>query len=103
LRHSFDQELQATLECIARFQAQVAHLRQVEAHPSNYHAAASGFLADIDCMQLEVRESWSTHPPELEADSRHVGESREQQNVLPNKDLQASAHSVCCASASRRA
>jgi hypothetical protein len=102
LSHSFDQELQAILERNARFQAQVARLR-LEVHPANYHAAASGFLADIDRMQLEVRESWSTHPPELEADSRHVGESREQQNVLPNKDLQASAHSVCCASASRRA
>jgi len=86
---------------MARFQAQVIRLRQVEAHPANYHAAASGFLADIDCMQLEVREYWSTHPTELEADSQHVSESRDQQNVLPNKDLQASAYSVCCASASR--
>ena len=47
-----DHELQVTLERIARFQAQVAHLRQVEAHPANYHAAASGFLAEIDRMQL---------------------------------------------------
>ena len=60
-------ELQVTLERIARFQAQVAHLRQVEAHPANYHAAASGFLAEIDCMQLAVREYLSTHPTELEA------------------------------------
>jgi len=57
------------LERIARFQTQVTHLRQVEAHPANYHAAASGFLADIDRMQLEVREYLSTHPPELEAGS----------------------------------
>ena len=59
-------ELQVTLERIARFQAQVAHLRQVEAHPANYHAAASGFLAEIDRMQLDVREYLSTHPTELE-------------------------------------
>ena len=59
-------ELQVTLDRIARFQAQVAHLRQVEAHPANYHAAASGFLAEIDRMQLDVREYLSTHPTELE-------------------------------------
>ena len=62
-----NQELQVTLERIARFQAQVAHLRQVEAHPANYHAAASGFLAEIDRMQLDVREYLSIHPTELEA------------------------------------
>ena len=64
-----DHELQVTLERIARFQAQVVHLRQVEARPANYHAAASGFLAEIDRMQLEVREYLSTHPTELEAGS----------------------------------
>jgi hypothetical protein len=64
-----DHELQVTLERIARFQAQVAHLRQVEARPANYHAAASGFLAEIDRMQLEVREYLSTHPTELETGS----------------------------------
>ena len=62
-----DHELQVTLERIARFQAQVTRLRQVEAHPANYHAAASGFLAEIDRMQLAVREYLSTHPTELEA------------------------------------
>ena len=61
-----DNELHVTLERIARFQRQVAHLRQVEAHPANYHASASGFLAEIDRMQLEVREYLSTHPTELE-------------------------------------
>ena len=64
-----DHELQVTLERISRFQAQVAHLRQAEAQPANYHAAASGFLAEIDRMQLEVREYLSTHPTELEAGS----------------------------------
>ena len=60
-----DQELQVTLERIARFQAQVAHLRKLETNPANYHAAAAGFLAEIDRMQLEVREFLSLHPVEL--------------------------------------
>ena len=60
-----DQELQVTLERIARFQAQVAHLRKAETNAANYHAAVSGFLAEIDRMQLEVREYLSLHPAEL--------------------------------------
>jgi hypothetical protein len=51
-----DRELQTTLERIAWFQQQVAHLRKTEANPVNYRAAASGFLAEIDRMQLEVRD-----------------------------------------------
>jgi hypothetical protein len=58
-----DQELQVTLERIARFQAQVAHLRKAESSPGNYHAAASGFLAEIDRMQWEVREYLSLLSP----------------------------------------
>jgi hypothetical protein len=45
----------------------VAHLRQVETNPANYHLSASGFLAEIDRMQLEVREYLSLHPGELKA------------------------------------
>lgn len=60
-----DQELQVTQERIARFQAQLTHLRKVETNAANFHAAASGFLAEIDRMQLEVREYLSTHPTEL--------------------------------------
>ncbi len=59
-----DEELQVTLERIARFQAQLAHLRRTETNPANYRAAASGFLTEIDRMQLEVREYLSTHPAE---------------------------------------
>jgi hypothetical protein len=62
-----DQELKVTLDRIARFQAQVAHLRQTETNPANYRAAASGFLAEIDRMQLEVREYLSLHPAEVAA------------------------------------
>ncbi|GEM_PF-236817 len=60
-----DQEYHATLERIAHFQSQVAHLRKVENNPANYHASAAGFLAEIDRMQLEVREYLSLHPTEL--------------------------------------
>ena len=59
-----DQELKVTLERIARFQAQVTHLRNTESNPANYHAAVSGFLAEVDRMQLEAREYLSLHPRE---------------------------------------
>ena len=60
-----DQELQVTLERIGKFQRQVSVLRVSETDPANYHASASGFLAEIDRMQLEVREYLSLHPAEL--------------------------------------
>jgi len=59
-----DQELQTTLERIAWFQKQVAHLRRTETNPVNYRAAASGFLTEIDRMQLEVRDYLSFLPSE---------------------------------------
>ena len=62
-----DHELHVTQQRIAQFQAQVAHLRRAETNPTNYHAAASGFLAEIDRMQLEIREYLSLHPTELTA------------------------------------
>ncbi|MBI4523910.1 MAG: hypothetical protein HY695_08880 [Deltaproteobacteria bacterium] len=64
-----DQELKGTLERIARFQEQVAHLRRVETNPHNYHGAVSRFLAEIDRMQLEVREYLSIHPAEAASTS----------------------------------
>ena len=57
-----DRELQATSERIAWFQQQLVHLRRNEADPLNYRAAASGFLAEIDRMQLEVREYFCLGP-----------------------------------------
>ena len=54
-----------TPERIARFQAQVTYLRKPETNPANYRAAVSGFLAEIDRMQLDVREYLSLHPTEL--------------------------------------
>lgn len=62
-----DRELQTTLERIAWFQQQVAQLRRTETNPVNYRAAVSGFLAEIDRMQLEVREYFSFLPSETAA------------------------------------
>src|SRR5205823_1914751 len=64
---SNDHELNASLERIRHLQNQVANLRRVETNPVNYHLSASGFLAEIDRMQLEVREYLSLHPGELRA------------------------------------
>jgi hypothetical protein len=62
-----DQELEATQERIRHFQAQLAHLRKVETNPLTYRLSASGFLAEIDRMQLEVRDYFALHPSELVA------------------------------------
>lgn len=59
-----DQELHSMLERIRYFQEQVAHLRIAETNPTNFRSAVSGFLAEIDRMQLEVREYLSVHPAE---------------------------------------
>jgi hypothetical protein len=59
-----DQELDLTLTRIAWFQGQIAQLRRTESNPSNYRASVSGFLAEIDRMQLEVREYLSFLPGE---------------------------------------
>ncbi len=59
-----DRQLQTTLERIAWFQRQVAQLRKTETNPVNYQGAVSGFLAEIDRMQLDVREYLSFLPTE---------------------------------------
>jgi hypothetical protein len=59
-----DQQLQTTLERIAWFQRQVAHLHKTETNPANYRAAVAGFLSEIDRIQLEVREYFSFLPTE---------------------------------------
>jgi hypothetical protein len=62
-----DEELNTTLDRVRRFQAQVAHLRRVETNPVNYRLSVSGFLAEIDRMQLEAREYLSLLPAEITA------------------------------------
>jgi hypothetical protein len=67
-----DRELQTTLERIAWFHQQLAHLRRTETNPVNYRAAASGFLAEIDRMQLEVRDYFCFLPSENLASAESV-------------------------------
>lgn len=50
----------ATLDRIRRLQDQLALLRQTEINPVNFRLSASGFIAELDRMQLEVREYLST-------------------------------------------
>ena len=45
-------------------QRQVAHLRKTERNPINFCASSSVFLAEIDRMQLEIREYLSSLPSE---------------------------------------
>lgn len=60
-----DQELEATLERIRYFQQQVEKLRQTETNPQNYRLSAGGYLAEIDRMNLQVREYFTLHPDEI--------------------------------------
>jgi len=60
-----EQEYRVTLERIERFQRQVAQLRTVERNPENFRLSASGFLAELDRMNLEVREFLWSHPSEV--------------------------------------
>ena len=59
-----DQELEATKARLRYFQGQVEKLRQVEINPQNYRLSAGGYLAEIDRMNLEVREYLLLHPSE---------------------------------------
>lgn len=60
-----DNELEAILERIKHFQQQIEHLRRVETNAQNYRLSAGGYLAEIDRMNLEVREYLSLHPSEI--------------------------------------
>jgi hypothetical protein len=60
------QELQAALERVRRFRPQVANLRRVERNPENYRLSASGYLAELDRMTLEVRDYLWSHPTEAQ-------------------------------------
>lgn len=62
-----DAQLQVTVDRIKRLQDQIAHLRKTETNAANYHASVSGFIAEMDRMQLEVREYLTVHPNEVSA------------------------------------
>jgi hypothetical protein len=67
-----DLELEAMLERIHRFQWQVTHMRKVENNPHTYKLSAGGFLAEIDRMNLEVREYLSLHPSEFKDEAELI-------------------------------
>jgi hypothetical protein len=60
-----DQELDAMLKRLKDFQKQIERLRQAETNPQNYRLSAGGYLAEIDRMNLEVREYLLLHPNEM--------------------------------------
>jgi len=59
-----DNELQVMMERIRRIQNQLSTLRKAETNPTNYLLSSSGFIAELDRMQLEVRE-YLASPPQL--------------------------------------
>lgn len=59
-----DREHEATKGRVRYFQQQVEKLGQVETNPQNYRLSAGAYLAEIDRMNLEVREYLSLHPSE---------------------------------------
>lgn len=60
-----DHQLQVTSDRIKRLQDQISHLRKTESNASNYHASVSGFIAEMDRMQLDLREYLTVHPNEV--------------------------------------
>jgi len=64
-----EEEYKTTLERIAYFQKQVSHLRAMETKPENYRMSVAGFLAELDRMNLDLREYLWAHPSQL-AESR---------------------------------
>lgn len=67
-----DVELQATKERINLFWQMIDAIRKTEKNSENYRASAGGFLAEIDKMNLEVREYLSLHPSELKDEQEQV-------------------------------
>jgi hypothetical protein len=55
-----DRELDVTQARIFRLEQQVAQIRKTATDTENYRLSAGGFLAEIDRMNLEVRDYlWS--------------------------------------------
>ena len=62
-----DHELEATQERIRQFERQVAQIRKTEKNSENYRMSVAGFLAEIDRMNLEVRDYLWSLPTEHSA------------------------------------
>jgi hypothetical protein len=60
-----DQQLEVTQDRIRFFERQAAMIRKSETNPENYRMSVAGFLAEIDRMNLEIREYLSSTPAEL--------------------------------------
>lgn len=60
-----DNELRAMWQRMSWFEGQIATIREKETSPANYHGSISGFLAELERMQFEVREYLSVHPSEI--------------------------------------
>jgi hypothetical protein len=62
-----DRELEVTQERIRKFEQQVAQIRRAETNRENYLMSASGFLSEIDRMNLEIRDYLWSLPSECSA------------------------------------
>ena len=60
-----EEEYKTTLERITYFQKQVSHLRKMETNLENYRMSVAGFLAELDRMNLELREYLWAYPNQL--------------------------------------
>ena len=62
-----DRELEVTQERIRQFERQVTQIRKTETNGENYRMSAGGFLAEIDRMNLEIRDYLWSVPAEQPA------------------------------------
>jgi hypothetical protein len=60
-----DCELETTQERIRQFEQQAARIRKTETDAENYRMSVSGFLTEIDRMNLEIREYLLSVPAEI--------------------------------------
>jgi len=57
-----DHELEVAQQRILHFERQVAQIRRTENNVENYRMSAGGLLAEIDRMNLDVRDYLWSHP-----------------------------------------
>lgn len=60
-----DEELEVTQDRIRCFWRHAAMIRKSETNPENYRMSVAAFLAEIDRMNLEVRDYLSSTRAEL--------------------------------------
>ena len=62
-----DKELEITQERIRQVERQVAQIRKTETNGENYRMSVAGYLAEIDRMNLEIRDYLWSIPTEQSA------------------------------------